>query len=42
MKEMSGIDLAKRIRKDNNRAEIIFVTSHFEFYGEGYEVFKER
>ena len=38
MKEMSGIDLAKRIRKDNNRAEIIFVTSHFEFYGEGYEV----
>lgn len=38
MKEISGIDLAKRIRKDNNRAEIIFITSHFEFYGEGYEV----
>lgn len=38
MKELSGIDLAKRIRKDNNRAEIIFITSHFEFYGEGYEV----
>lgn len=38
MKEISGIDLAKRIRRDNNRAEIIFITSHFEFYGEGYEV----
>lgn len=38
MKSMNGIELAKRIRKDNNRAEIIFVTSHFEFMGEGYEV----
>ena len=38
MKEISGIELAKRIRKDNNRAEIIFITSHFEFAGEGYEV----
>jgi len=38
MKDISGIELAKRIRKDNNRAEIIFITSHFEFVGEGYEV----
>ncbi len=38
MGELSGIDLAKRIRRENNRAEIIFITSHFEFYGEGYEV----
>lgn len=38
MKNMNGIELAKRIRKDNSRAEIIFVTSHFEFAGEGYEV----
>ena len=38
MKNMNGIKLAKRIRKDNNRAEIIFITSHFEFVGEGYEV----
>ena len=38
MKSMNGIELAKRIRKDNNRAEIIFITSHFEFVGEGYEV----
>lgn len=38
MKDISGIELAKRIRKENNRAEIIFITSHFEFIGEGYEV----
>lgn len=38
MKNMDGIELAKHIRKDNNRAEIIFITSHFEFAGEGYEV----
>lgn len=38
MKNMNGIELAKRIRKDNNRAEILFITSHFEFVGEGYEV----
>lgn len=38
MGELSGIDLAKRLRRDNSKAEIIFLTSHFEFYGEGYEV----
>ena len=38
MKELSGLDLAKRIRTDGNRAEIVFITSHFEFAGEGYEV----
>ena len=38
MNNISGIELAKRIRRDNNRAEIIFITSHFEFVGEGYEV----
>ncbi len=38
MKNMNGIELAKRIRRDNNRAEIIFITLHFEFVGEGYEV----
>lgn len=38
MGKSSGIELAKRIRKDNNRAEIIFITSHFEFISEGYEV----
>lgn len=38
MKNMNGIELAKHIRKDNSRVEIIFITSHFEFIGEGYEV----
>ena len=38
MGELSGIDLAKRLRRDKSQAEIIFLTSHFEFYGEGYEV----
>ena len=38
MKELSGIDLAKRLRRAGSRAEIVFITSHFEFSGEGYEV----
>lgn len=38
MKNMTGLELARRIRGDNNRAEIIFITSHFEFVSEGYEV----
>ena len=38
MKELSGIALAKRLRSGGCRTEIIFITSHFEFVGEGYEV----
>ncbi len=38
MKNMTGIELARRIRKDDSRTEIIFTTAHFEFAGEGYEV----
>ena len=38
MEGISGIELARRIRSGGHRAEIIFITSHFEFYGEGYEV----
>ena len=38
MKGISGIDLARQLRRDNSRAEIVFITSHFEFFGEGYEV----
>lgn len=38
MENMNGIELAKRIRKDHNRAEIIFITSHFGFVWEGYKV----
>ncbi len=39
--EMSGedgISLAKRLRQEGCAAEIVFVTSHFELAGEGYEV----
>lgn len=38
MKNISGIELAKRIRKDNGSVEIIFISSHFEFIGVGYDV----
>ena len=33
-----GISLAKRLRREGCAAEIVFVTSHFELAGEGYEV----
>ena len=38
MRELSGIELAKRVRAQRGRAEIVFITSHFEFIAEGYEV----
>ncbi len=38
MREISGIDLAKRVRAQRGWAEIVFITSHFEFIAEGYEV----
>lgn len=38
MNGISGISLARRIRREHHRAEIIFITSHFEFISEGYEV----
>lgn len=38
MSGMSGIDLAKKIRQKQDHVEIIFITSHFEFISEGYEV----
>lgn len=38
MGAMSGIELARRLRGEKCRAEILFITSHAEFIGEGYEV----
>ena len=38
MGAMNGVDLAKKLREQKSRIEIIFVTTHREFYGEGYEV----
>ena len=33
-----GMELAKQLRAAERQAKIIFVTSHFEFAGEGYQV----
>lgn len=38
MKDISGMELAKRIRHEDRHVEILFITSHFEFVSEGYEV----
>lgn len=38
MQGMSGIALAKQLRQEHRPVEIVFITSHFEFIGEGYEV----
>lgn len=35
---MTGLDLARRLRAEGCRSEMVFITSHFEFVGEGYEV----
>ena len=38
MNGLSGMDLAKMIRKEDDRSEIIFVTSLVEYIQEGYTV----
>jgi DNA-binding LytR/AlgR family response regulator len=38
MKSINGVDLAKRIRKDNETVQIIFITGFPDFMAEGYEV----
>lgn len=38
MSGMSGLELARRLRADGDHAQLAFITSHFEFVGEGYEV----
>lgn len=38
MGTMNGVELARTLRREKCRAEIIFLTSHTEFIGEGYEV----
>lgn len=35
---MDGVTLAKKLREQKRKIAIIFVTTHREFYGEGYEV----
>lgn len=38
MKEMDGIELAKKIRSQNEDIQIIFITGYSDFMAEGYEV----
>ncbi len=38
MKGMDGVTLAKQIRADNQRTQIIFITGYADFMSEGYEV----
>lgn len=35
---LSGIDLAKKLRKENNTVQIIFISGFTDFIAEGYEV----
>ena len=38
MKNMDGVELARRIRKDDDYTQIIFVTGYPDFMAEGYDV----
>ncbi len=38
MKELSGVELAKRIRVQDARVQIIFITGYPDYMAEGYEV----
>lgn len=38
MPSMNGVDLAKRVRRENDAVQIIFVTGYSDFMAEGYEV----
>lgn len=38
MGELSGVDLAKRVRQGNDAVQIVFITGYPDFIAEGYEV----
>lgn len=38
MGQMSGVELAKKIRRENRSIQIIFVTGYMEYIAEGYDV----
>ena len=38
MGAMDGVSLAKRVRKDNEAVQIVFVTGYSDYIAEGYEV----
>ena len=38
MGDMDGVTMAKRLRKDNDTVQIVFITGYSEYISEGYEV----
>jgi len=38
MKEMDGMELARKVRKDNQTVQIIFITGYLDYIAEGYDV----
>lgn len=38
MPEISGIELAKTVRRDNAAVQIVFVTGYYEYFSDGFDV----
>lgn len=38
MPKISGIDLAKKVREDNDAVQIVFITGYYEYFGDGFDV----
>lgn len=38
MDKLSGIDLAKEVRKDNKAVQIVFITGYYEYFSDGFDV----
>ena len=38
MPEMSGVELAKAVRKENSTVQIIFITGYYEYFSDGFDV----
>lgn len=38
MPEMSGVELAKVVRRENHAVQIVFVTGYYEYFSDGFDV----
>lgn len=38
MPEMSGVELAKRVRQENRALQIVFITGYYEYFSDGFDV----
>ena len=38
MEKLSGIDLAKEVRKENKAVQIVFITGYYEYFSDGFDV----